>query len=106
MTAPDLSLYLVTDTAIAQAAGHTVPEVVTAAVTGGVTTVQVRAKNAPAADFLALVGEVARVLPSHVTLVVNDRVDVFLAARDLGWQVDGVHVGQDDLPVEQVRHLI
>ena len=106
MSAPDLSLYLVTDSAIAEAAGHTVPDVVAAAVTGGVTTVQVRAKEVPAADFLALVGEVAAVLPAHVRLVVNDRVDVFLAARDLGWQVDGVHVGQDDLPVEQVRHLI
>ncbi len=106
MSAPDLSLYLVTDTAIAEAAGHTVPGVVAAAGAGGVTTVQVRAKDAPAADFLALVGEVAAALPAHVTLMVNDRVDVFLAARDLGWQVDGVHVGQDDLPVEQVRHLI
>ena len=102
----DLSLYLVTDTSIAQAAGHTVPEVVAAGVTGGVTTVQVRAKDAPAADFLTLVGEVAAVLPAHVTLVVNDRVDVFLAARDLGWKVDGVHVGQDDLPVERVRRLL
>lgn len=106
MTTADLSLYLVTDTASARSGGRTVPAVVEAAVAGGVTTVQVREKLAPAGEFLALVGEVAAVLPPHVTLVVNDRVDVFLAARDLGIAVHGVHVGQADLPVEQVRRMI
>ena len=39
----------------------------------------------------------------RAALLVNDRVDVFLAARALGAPVAGVHVGQRDLPVATVR---
>ena len=103
---PDLSLYLVTDTALAARSGRPLPEVVAAAVAGGVTTVQVREKNRPAGDFLALVVEIGKVLTDRVTLLVNDRVDVFLAARDLGVPVAGVHLGQRDLPAASARALI
>lgn len=102
----DLSVYLVTDSAQAQAAGHELVDLVTAAVSGGVTTVQLREKDAPARDFLDLVCRVAAALPADVTLLVNDRVDVFLAARNTGARVDGVHVGQTDLPTAAVRSLV
>ena len=39
--------------------------------------------------------------PMHVPLIINDRVDVALAAG-----ADGVHVGQDDMPVEHARRLM
>lgn len=103
---PDLSLYLVTDTGLAARAGRPLPDIVAAAVAGGVTTVQVREKDRPAGDFLRLVVEIGKVVPDRVTLLVNDRVDVFLAARDLGVPVAGVHLGQRDLPAAQARALI
>lgn len=102
----DLSLYLVTDSRLATLAGHDLVDVVRSAVAGGVTTVQVREKDAPAGDFLHTVLRIAEVLPASAALIVNDRVDVFLAARDRGARVAGVHVGQSDLPAEATRALI
>jgi thiamine-phosphate pyrophosphorylase len=102
----DLSIYLVTDKAQAVAAGHDLTDLVAAAVAGGATAVQVREKDAGAGEFLDTVRRVAAVLPESVALFVNDRVDVFLAARQAGARVAGVHVGQQDLPVEAVRDLV
>lgn len=102
----DLSIYLVTDKAQADAAGHDLADLVAAAVAGGVTAVQVREKQADAGPFLDTVLKVAAVLPESVALFVNDRVDVFLAARHAGARVTGVHVGQQDLPVHAVRDLV
>lgn len=102
----DLSLYLVTDARSARSAGHDLVELVRGAARGGVTAVQVREKDAPASAFLETVLRVADVLPAGVALLVNDRVDVFLAARAAGARVAGVHVGQSDLPVEAVRNLV
>ncbi|OJU41499.1 MAG: thiamine-phosphate diphosphorylase [Microbacterium sp. 69-10] len=102
----DLSLYLVTDAGTATAAGHDLVELVQAAAQNGVTAVQIREKHAPARDFLATVLRVSAAIPQHVALIINDRVDVFLAARAAGVRVTGVHVGQSDLPVAAVRNLI
>jgi thiamine-phosphate pyrophosphorylase len=102
----DLSLYLVTDSALAALAGHSIVDVVRWAVAGGVTAVQVREKDASAREFLDTVLAIADALPENVALIVNDRVDVFLSARAAGRRVTGVHVGQSDLPVEAVRELV
>lgn len=102
----DLSLYLVTDAGLTADAGHDLVELVRAAVAGGVTIVQVREKEAPARVFLETVIALADVLPERVALLVNDRVDVFLAARAAGARVAGVHVGQSDLPAHAVRRII
>ncbi|MFI8593091.1 thiamine phosphate synthase [Microbacterium sp. NPDC078428] len=102
----DLSLYLVTDSRLAAAAGHDLVELVRAAAEGGVTAVQVRDKDASARVFLDTVLRISDALPAGVALLVNDRVDVFLAARAGGARVEGVHVGQSDLPVGAVRELI
>ncbi len=95
----DPTLYLVTDTALAGARG--VPDVVRAAVAGGVTAVQVRDKTASRRELYALTLAVRAVLPPGVALFVNDAVDVALLAG-----ADGVHVGQHDLPAAGVRALI
>jgi thiamine-phosphate pyrophosphorylase len=97
----DPTLYLVTDTALS--APRPVPDVVAAAVAGGVTCVQVRDKTASRRELLALTRAVQAVLAStpQVALVVNDAVDVALIAG-----ADGVHVGQDDLPPAEVRALL
>lgn len=103
---PDLSIYLVTDTALAAAAGHPVLSVVREAVAGGVSIVQLREKHGTAREFIDLVCGVADAVPDTVTVIVNDRVDVFLAARRLGARVGGVHLGQSDLPPALARDLI
>ncbi|QHF23980.1 thiamine phosphate synthase [Rathayibacter sp. VKM Ac-2804] len=100
----DLSLQLVTDTRLCGPRG--VPAVVAAAVAGGVRIVQVRDHEATAAELVALTCAVAAVLDERTTLLVDDRVDVVLAARLAGARVDGVHVGQSDLPVLAARSIL
>ncbi|WP_330456416.1 thiamine phosphate synthase [Streptomyces sp. NBC_00820] len=103
---PDYSVYLVTDTAQCAARGRDAVATVAEAVAGGATAVQVREKDTSARAFLDTVLRISVVLPERVALFVNDRVDVFLAARAAGARVTGVHVGQSDLPPGAVRALI
>mgnify|MGYP001271392602 CR=1 FL=1 len=93
----DPRLYLVTDRELA--GGRDLLDVVLAAVRGGVTLVQLREKAAPTRDFVALARELKARL--EVPLIVNDRVDVALAAG-----ADGVHVGQSDMPYADARELM
>ncbi|WP_342023204.1 thiamine phosphate synthase [Arthrobacter citreus] len=97
-------IYLVTDTLLCGPRG--VVETVRAAVAGGVETIQVREKDASAADFYALVLAVAEAAAGRATVLVDDRVDIYLAARAARADVHGVHVGQKDLPAELVRTLV
>lgn len=71
--------------------------------------IQVRAKDIPATKFLHLTLAVADAVAAanpQTRVVVNDRVDVALAARQRGAAVHGVHVGQDDVPVTDARALL
>jgi thiamine-phosphate pyrophosphorylase len=97
-------IYLVTDTALCGDRG--VVETVRGAVAAGVRTVQVRDKGSSAAELYALVRAVADAVGARAAVLVNDRVDVYLAARSAGAAVQGVHLGQGDLPVEQARELV
>ena len=94
-----MRLYAVTDRA--WVGRQTLPEQVEAALKGGATCVQLREKELDGAAFL----EEAKVLAAlcrryGVPLIINDNVEMALASG-----ADGVHVGQDDLTVEQVRRL-
>ncbi|MDO5743751.1 MAG: thiamine phosphate synthase [Micrococcaceae bacterium] len=97
-------IYLVLDSA--SCAGRPLAEIARAAVEGGIKTVQLRGKDLTAAAFLHEVVSCARHTSGHATLLVNDRVDVYLAARAAGADVQGVHIGQSDIPVALVRELI
>jgi thiamine-phosphate diphosphorylase len=106
-----LSVYLVTDAEQCQAAGRSVVETVAGAVKAGVRAVQVRAKDANTASFLAEVLELGEALidldpTGEVLLFINDRVDVALAARQAGVRVAGVHLGHTDLPPNIARKLL
>src|SRR5512143_2688625 len=86
-----LRLMVITDRTLLR--GRDPVAVCRAAVRGGATMIQVRDKDAPPRDLLALVRSLVGALP--VPVLVNDRVDVALAA--------GAHLGQDDVPIGAVR---
>ena len=95
-----LQLYLVTDASLC--AGRSLCDVVLAAVQGGVRCVQLREKTACTRDFLAQAQALVAVLRPHgVPLLINDRVDIALAAG-----AQGVHLGQSDMPVAAARALL
>jgi len=93
-------LYLVTDRGLIR--GRDLVSLVLEAVRGGVSAVQLREKNCPAGEFVQLAGSLKdRLTESNVPLIINDRVDVALAAG-----ADGVHIGQEDIPYPQVRSML
>lgn len=103
MSGHDLSLHLVTDHRMPFAA---VVDVVDAAAGAGATVVQFRDKTASGRDLFDRVTALADVIAGRATFLVDDRVDVALAARAAGARVDGVHLGQNDLPVVAARWLL
>lgn len=95
-----LRLYLVTDRGLSM--GRDMVDIVREAVAGGVTMVQLREKDCPMRDFVALGRELVALLrPLGVPLIINDRVDVALAC-----DADGVHIGQSDMPYDIARRLL
>ena len=96
----DTTLYLVTDsTGLSE---EVFLEKVELALQGGVTFLQLREKERSTREYIHLAREVHAIAKRYqVPLVVDDRVDVALAA-----EVDGVHVGQSDMPVWQARKIL
>jgi thiamine-phosphate pyrophosphorylase len=74
--------------------------VVEAAVEGGVNVVQLREKDMPASDLYGLALRLRQAIGSQALLLVNDRIDVALAAH-----ADGVELGGTALPTEIARKL-
>lgn len=97
----DVSVYLVTDRALCGERG--VIETVRAAVAGGVTAVQLRDKTAGFDEQLREVERLAEAIDGRALLIINDRLDVAVAARRRGIPVDGVHLGQGDETVTIAR---
>lgn len=82
--------------------GRPIEEIVLAAVAGGVTAVQLREKQCSTREFVALARALIHLLtPLGVPLLINDRVDVALAAG-----ADGVHIGQSDMAYRDARALL
>ena len=97
----DLLLYLVLDPDLCGGAEGMVRTARLAA-ENGATVVQLRAPNWKKRQWLATARELKSVLkPFGVPLIINDHIDIALAV-----DADGVHVGQDDMPVADVRRLI
>jgi thiamine-phosphate pyrophosphorylase len=94
-----LAVYLVADPE--QTNRHLLDDV-TAALAGGVTAVQLRVKSLTDRETLALAREIAvRCADRRALFLMNDRVDLALAAGAIG-----VHLGVDDLPIEDARRLL
>ena len=68
---------------------------------GGVTWLQYRNKVGLTREMLIQARELRRVLGNGVTLIMNDRADICIAAG-----YEGVHVGQDDLSAEGARTVV
>lgn len=105
----DISAYLVLGPE--NTLGRDVSEIVKVAVESGFTCVQVRSKVASAKEMISLCRDCAQVIADlgksdSVALLVDDRLDVVLAAREEGIKVDGVHVGQSDIPVSVCRKFL
>ncbi len=99
MTLTFPQIYPITDRELP---GLSHPEQVQKLVDAGARVIQIRDKTASARDLYEAVCqslEIAR--PAGAKIIVNDRVDVALAAR-----ADGVHVGRDDLPAEKARAVL
>ena len=95
-----LKLYLVTDRELSL--GRSLEEVVSEAVKGGVTIVQLREKEASTGEFVSLARRLMGLLkPLGIPLIINDRIDVALAV-----DADGVHIGQSDMTYEDARRLL
>lgn len=95
-----LRLYAVTDRTWLR--GQTLRQQVEAALQGGVTCVQLREKTLDREAFIHLGRSIGCLCQRYgVPLIINDDLDVALACG-----ADGVHVGQDDLPVEEVRRRV
>jgi thiamine-phosphate pyrophosphorylase len=96
----DWSLYVVTDRPLAR--GRSLEQVVEAALRGGATVIQLREKETNTREFIALGQRLQELCRAHqVPLIINDRLDVALAI-----EADGVHVGQEDMPVALARRLL
>lgn len=96
----DYTLYLVTDRRLMSC--DTVEELVEHAIAGGVGVIQLREKDCSSREFYELAVRVKKITaPRNVPLIINDRIDICMAA-----DADGVHLGQHDIPCREARRIL
>ena len=92
-------LYLVTSQALSR--GRSTEEIVKAALAAGIRLIQLREKEMPFARLIRLAEKIrAMTRKAGALLIINDRLDLALAVG-----ADGVHLGQEDLPVAHARKI-
>jgi thiamine-phosphate pyrophosphorylase len=94
----DLRLYVILDTSVVRTP---LDDVVRQVIDGGATMIQLRHKGTDTLEFYRQASIVRSIVHDPVRVIVNDRVDVAMAAR-----ADGVHLGTDDMPVDIARRLL
>jgi thiamine-phosphate pyrophosphorylase len=95
----DLSLYLVTEESIAI---EELTKIIAQSVSGGVSIVQLREKNNSSLSFYKKASALKQLLNElSIPLIINDRVDIALAVG-----AEGIHIGQDDLPLPVVKKMV
>lgn len=93
-----VKLYVLLDGSL----GSKLEEVAKACIDGGADCLQLRAKNLDDLTIFELAKRLVNLCKSNdVISIINDRVDIAIAS-----DADGVHLGQDDLPVEKIREII
>ena len=92
-------LYLVTSQALSR--GRSTEEIVKMALAGGVRLVQLREKDLPLPKLKKLALKIrAMTKNAGALLIINDRIDLALAVK-----ADGIHLGQEDMPVACARKI-
>jgi thiamine-phosphate pyrophosphorylase len=92
-------VYPITDT---RRSGLTHAEQVARLIEGGASLIQLRDKHATPREFYQAAAPALKVARAHrVRLIINDGVDIALALK-----VDGVHLGQTDMPADAARRLL
>ena len=94
----EIDFYLVTDSGLSRKG--TLSDV-KEAVESGCRIVQYREKNKSTKEMIDEASEIKRICRNKAIFLVNDRIDVALAV-----DADGVHIGQDDMPIETARKLL
>lgn len=95
-----LELYLVSDRSWLN--GRLLEDDIEQAIQGGVTIVQLREKDLDEQDFIEVAKKIKTLcLKYQIPFIINDNLNVALAVDS-----DGIHIGQDDLPVSLVREKI
>ncbi len=93
-------LHVLTDTVLQSRFSHL--DLARMAIKGGADTIQFRQKVGATREMIEIVRQLKQLCQdSGVMLVVNDRVDIAIAA-----EADGVHLGQDDFPIPLARKLL
>jgi len=93
-------LHVLTDTVLQTSFSHL--ELARMAIKGGADTIQFRQKVGATREMIEIVQQLKKLCKdSGVTLIVNDRLDVAIAAK-----ADGVHLGQNDFPIPLARKLL
>lgn len=93
-----IDFYLVTDSGLSKKG--TLSDV-SEAVEAGCKIVQYREKNKSIKEMISEAAEIKRICSDRAIFLVNDRIDVALAVDS-----DGVHIGQEDMPIEIARKLL
>lgn len=92
-------IYPITDVRLS---GISHAEQVKKLIDGGAEFIQLREKYLAPKDFYFEAEKVLKIArEANIKIIINDRVDIALALK-----VDGVHLGQDDLPPEQARKIL
>lgn len=109
-TLQNIELYVVTDQTLSK--GRSMEEVVTAAIAGGATVIQLRDKDAGTKDLYEQGLRLRQITRDKsirrnandsdtVLLIINDRIDIAVAV-----DADGVHLGQTDMPITAARRIL
>ena len=93
-------LHILTDTVLQSRFSHM--EITRLAIAGGADTIQYRQKSGSTREMIEIARNMKQLCSeAGVTFIVNDRLDVAIAA-----EADGVHLGQDDFPIPMARELL
>ena len=96
----NLELYVVIDSRFSL--GRDPIQVANSAIEGGATAIQLREAKLSTRDMVEMTERLRDLTQkAGVVFIINDRVDIALAC-----QADGVHLGQDDLPLRHARRLM
>ena len=94
----DFDLYFITDRNLGK---KSIPEDVEAVVKAGVKIIQYRDEEIPPKYQVQIAKQLKEICKDKALFIINDRVDIALAA-----DADGVHLGQEDFPIEEARKLL